>query len=69
MITIHINGTPVRVNATAPLTEALIHAGIDPERKGIAVAVDEAVVPRRLWPRTLLNDGARVEVVTATQGG
>lgn len=36
--------------------------------KGIAVAVDWAVLPRSDW-HTVLSDGARVEVVTAVQGG
>ena len=36
--------------------------------KGIAVAVDWAVLPRSQW-QTALADGARVEVVTAVQGG
>ena len=36
--------------------------------KGIAVAVDWSVVPRSQW-QTTLADGARVEVVTAVQGG
>jgi len=36
--------------------------------KGIAVAVDWAVLPRSQWQTTLV-DGARVEVVTAVQGG
>lgn len=36
--------------------------------KGIAVAVDWAVVPRSQW-HTTLSEGARVEVVTAVQGG
>jgi sulfur carrier protein len=36
--------------------------------KGIAVAVDRAVLPRSDW-HTRLTDGARVEVVTAVQGG
>jgi sulfur carrier protein len=36
--------------------------------KGIAVAVDWAVLPRSLW-QTTLADGARLEVVTAVQGG
>jgi sulfur carrier protein len=36
--------------------------------KGIAVAVDWAVVPRSEW-ETALTDGALVEVVTAVQGG
>ncbi|MET0996987.1 MAG: sulfur carrier protein ThiS [Mycobacterium sp.] len=36
--------------------------------KGIAVAVDWCVLPRSRW-QTALTDGARVEVVTAVQGG
>ncbi|WP_068188846.1 sulfur carrier protein ThiS [Mycobacterium sp. UM_CSW] len=36
--------------------------------RGIAVAVDDAVLPRSDWAARLF-DGARVEVVTAVQGG
>jgi sulfur carrier protein len=36
--------------------------------KGIAVAVDWEVLPRSSW-HTELAGGARVEVVTAVQGG
>ncbi len=36
--------------------------------KGIAVAVDWAVLPRSRW-HTVLTEGAKVEVVTAVQGG
>jgi sulfur carrier protein len=36
--------------------------------KGIAVAVDATVLPRSRW-QTTLSDGARLEVVTAVQGG
>ena len=36
--------------------------------KGIAVAVDWAVIPRSQWD-TALTDGAKVEVVAAVQGG
>lgn len=38
-----------------------------PER-GIAVALDHMVLPRSSWTTTL-SDGARLEVVTAVQGG
>ncbi|BBU24610.1 sulfur carrier protein ThiS [Mycobacterium xenopi] len=36
--------------------------------RGIAVALDQAVLPRNQW-QTTLCDGARLEVVTAVQGG
>jgi sulfur carrier protein len=36
---------------------------------GVAVALDGEVVPRADWARTVLHDGAAVEVLTAVQGG
>ena len=36
---------------------------------GIAVAVNSAVVPRTSWSTTAVNEGDRVDVVTAVQGG
>ncbi|ADG73408.1 thiamine biosynthesis protein ThiS [Cellulomonas flavigena DSM 20109] len=36
---------------------------------GVAVALDDAIVPRGLWATTAVPAGARVEVVTAVQGG
>jgi sulfur carrier protein len=38
-------------------------------RKGIAVAINDAVVPRSRWSSVELVDGDRVEVLTAAQGG
>ena len=38
-------------------------------RRGMAVAVDAEVVPRSAWSTTQVADGARVEIVTAVQGG
>ena len=37
--------------------------------KGVAVAVNEAVVPRSTWVDHRLRDDDRVEVLTAAQGG
>lgn len=36
---------------------------------GVAVAVDDDVVPRAEWAAYRLRDGATVEVLTAVQGG
>ncbi|MCT2593359.1 sulfur carrier protein ThiS [Streptomyces sp. N2-109] len=36
---------------------------------GVAAAVNETVVPRGQWPETVLNDGDRIEILTAVQGG
>jgi sulfur carrier protein len=37
--------------------------------RGLAIAVDAQVVPRGEWETTMLDDGARVEVLRAIQGG
>lgn len=36
---------------------------------GVAVAVNDTVVPRAAWARTPLAPGDRVEVLVAMQGG
>ena len=53
----------VKVNGEAVPVDRL---GV-PDR-GVAVALDWAMLPRARW-ETTLSDGARLEVVTATQGG
>ena len=37
--------------------------------RGVAIAIDAEVVPRGEWDTTELDDGARVEVLRAIQGG
>lgn len=49
-------------------TVAALVQGLGFPEKGIAVAVDWSVLPRSQW-ETALTDGARVDVVTAVQGG
>jgi sulfur carrier protein len=39
------------------------------EPRGVAVAVNAAVVPRSTWPDATLHDGDRVELLTPAQGG
>jgi thiamine biosynthesis protein ThiS len=61
-----INDEAVEVDERTTVAALLESRGF-PE-KGIAVAVDWSVLPRSEW-ETALTDGARVEVVTAVQGG
>jgi sulfur carrier protein len=61
-----VNDEEMQIDDQSTVTSLLERLGI-PD-KGIAVAVDWAVVPRSDWHRTL-SDGARLEVVTAVQGG
>jgi sulfur carrier protein len=68
-MTIELNGRTVDVPDGTRVGDAVVEAGGDPERRGIAVAVDGEVVPRSEWDETHLRAGQRVEVVGAIQGG
>lgn len=61
-----VNGEDVALDENATVTTMLDTLGF-PE-KGIAVALDWSVLPRSEWD-TVLSEGAKVEVVTAVQGG
>lgn len=65
-----INGEERRVRNGIRIPDLLRLAGLDPEQvRGVAVAVNDEVVPRREWPEQAINEGDRIEVVTAKQGG
>lgn len=63
---ITVNGEQRDLSGT--VDDVLDALGIE-GRRGMAVAVDAAVVPRGEWATTPVADGARVEIVTAVQGG
>jgi sulfur carrier protein len=42
---------------------------VDTEQRGIAVALNGAVVPRTAWKETPLRAGDTIEIVRARQGG
>jgi sulfur carrier protein len=39
------------------------------EARGIAVAVNNSIVPKQKWDTTLINEDDRIEIVHAVQGG
>jgi thiazole synthase len=51
------------------LAEVVEMAGGDPERRGMAAALEGEVIPRSQWRQTRVPEGAEVEVVAAIQGG
>jgi len=65
----------IRVNGeTEPLMVATLAAlleekAVDTSQRGIAVAVNGAIVPRAAWPDTRLRAGDNIEIVRARQGG
>jgi sulfur carrier protein len=65
---IYLNGEP-RERKGATIVELLSDLGVEPAARGVAVAVDGEVVPRAEWPERRVNDGERVEALSAMQGG
>jgi sulfur carrier protein len=66
--TIRVNGEaePLSAGTLAALLEA---KEIDLSQRGIAVALNGAVVARAAWPHTALHPGDSIEIVRARQGG
>ncbi len=64
-----LNGECCELSAGETVAAALDRLGLEPDAPGVAVAVDGEVVPRAHWQSFPLGDGARVEVLTAMQGG
>ena len=65
---IRINGEEEPLVA-ATLAALLEGKAVDTAQRGIAVALNGAVVPRAAWPQTQLKGGDSVEIVRARQGG
>ena len=66
-VSVYVNGELRTVRANCAL-DALI-ATLTSAPRGIAAAVNEAVVPRGEWSATSLAEGDRIEILTAVQGG
>ena len=66
--TIRVNDAPRTVAATTTLADLMRDLGLA-DRKGIAVAVNDRVVPRATWPAHVLAEAERILVIRATQGG
>ena len=64
---VYVNGEAREVEPPVTLDQVLGLGGQAP--RGFAVALDGAVVPRTRHRTTTLDEGARVEIVTAVQGG
>jgi sulfur carrier protein len=62
-----VNGAARELAEGTTLAEVVAELTAAPT--GVAVAVNDSVVPRGAWATTVLDDRDRVEVLTAVQGG
>jgi sulfur carrier protein len=65
---IFVNGEPCE-RAGATIAELLADLGVEASARGVAVAVDGEVIPRAEWDERRVNQGERVEALSAMQGG
>ena len=65
---VRINGKDETVRA-ATVTELLRERGVPETGRGVAVAVNRAVVPRAEWASTPIAAGDRVEIIRPIVGG
>jgi sulfur carrier protein len=64
-----LNGERRELDAGATVAAVLALLDLEPDARGVAVAVDGEVVPRAAWGSFAVDEDARVEVLTAMQGG
>ncbi|QRR00778.1 sulfur carrier protein ThiS [Dyadobacter sandarakinus] len=65
---IKLNGQATQIDATCSVGQ-LISEFYESSGKGIAVAVNQFVVPKSDWPHRRLSPNDHITIITATQGG
>lgn len=64
-----INGKKKDAGDIHALEELMTGLGYTGESKGVAVAVNDTVIPKSRWKTTALNPGDSIEIIHAVQGG
>lgn len=64
-----INGRWITLEKPTLIADVVRDLGYAAQQRGIAVAVNDHVVPRHGWSTHAVQPGDRVEVVVAVQGG
>ena len=64
-----LNGSEAELIDGATVQTAVESLELPASGRGVAVAVDAEVVPRTQWDTHKLDEGARVEILRAIQGG
>lgn len=68
LLDLRVNGATETLDV-ATVADLLDAKGVEPARKGIAVALNGAVVPRARWGEQTLSSGDTIEIIQARQGG
>jgi thiamine biosynthesis protein ThiS len=62
-----VNGQPRSAEQGQTILDLLLDLDLDPAR--VAVEYDRRIVKQPLWPETILQPGAQVEIVQFVGGG
>lgn len=63
-----VNSKPHRIDQSINIQELLDRLDL-PSQQGIAVAINQCIIPKSDWQEVTLNDQDQVMIITATQGG
>ena len=66
---IKVNGETKEISPGLTLHQLLLDLEIDPSRPGIAVAIEQEVIPRTQWQDTEIRPDSEIEIIRAAQGG
>ncbi len=69
MIHVTVNGQRENIARDTILAEMLRRLGVLENAPGVAVAVNDTVVPRSGWTTRRMQEGDVVEIIRAVQGG
>lgn len=67
-MTVYLNSKPVEFTHEPSLIKVLETQGFA-QKKGIAVAVNNAVVRKNDWESHVLNENDKIIIISATKGG
>ncbi len=67
-MTITINNQPYNFSENSSLENAINSLSLD-ETKGIAVAINETIIPKNKWCETILQHEDKIIIIGAVAGG
>ena len=68
-MTILLNGQAQNFSTDSNIYDVVEFCCGSPVPQGVAVALNQMVVPRQNWRETLVSDGDEIEVLWASSGG
>ena len=66
---LRVNGESKTFDDSANLASLLKEMDVRHDATGVAVALNDVVIPRAEWPMTPIASGDTIEIIRAVQGG